>query len=601
MKYFFYTVFFLASLGTIGAVMNPPLAKKWAAFAGIDLFPGSDHSSEPVSADDQIKKFMDQYATDHSSDRSREALHADASRYTPDIPPLAPPASVPIPPVSAMPVAMPPAMTPEPASVPAAPPVASAWNNGNPTPPVSDNFSSEAVSPLTPLPVQENVPAPAPSVYAAVMSQAPPQDRPPLPEPLQETPPPAPAAGISDPFAASYQPVHPAGFAPVNETPPPAAPPVPPNPPNPPTVQVPPSSIQTPSMLIEDVHCPGTETVARVGTQVILMCDILPKIRRTAIRVMNENLKRMPPEERAKIAPEEIDLGMNAFIESCYPSFLQEQVLLALIYNDYVLSKVKAERDHFDARIGEEFDRNEVPAMMKEFGTEDLFSLKNYLKEKLGSSLERERMLWIRERIAQQWIAAAAQKATNVCNHDEMHEFYEKNMSMFTAKAKARWQEMVVLTSRHKTEDEAMKKICWMGNQVQSGAPFEEIAKANSDGATASGGGVWDWTAKGSLTSPELEQAVFSQPIGSLSPAIIKTEKGLHIIKVLEREEAKITPFIDAQVVIREQIRNQRGQRYQDEYIAELRRKFPAEILKDKIDLKGNVPSSAQTPYAVQR
>jgi peptidyl-prolyl cis-trans isomerase SurA len=247
----------------------------------------------------------------------------------------------------------------------------------------------------------------------------------------------------------------------------------------------------------------------------------------------------------------------------------------------------------FNEKMGEEFDRNEVPEMMKEFNVDNIAALKKYLETKLGSSLERERRLWIKEQIVRQWISMSVQRATAECTHDEMREFYEKNMELFTTPAKARWQEMVVFFSSHSTEQEALHKIRWMGNQVAGGAPFEEIAKANSDGFTASKGGLWDWTSKGSLSSTELEQAVFSQPIKQLSPAILRSDTGFHIVRVLERQEVTVVSLPEAQGTIREKIRNQRAQRYQAEYFADLRRRFPMIIVKERIDFSVNSPRTA--------
>jgi hypothetical protein len=249
----------------------------------------------------------------------------------------------------------------------------------------------------------------------------------------------------------------------------------------------------------------------------------------------------------------------------------------------------------FHEKLGEEFDRTEVPEMMKEFNVGNLAALKNYLQKQLGSSYEKEKRQWIREQIVKQWISMSVQKATGECTYDEMMDFYQKNKATFTSTARARWQEMVVLFSQHNTEQEAWNKIRWMGNKTAEGAPFEEIAKVNSDGFTASNGGVWDWVTKGSLNSAELEQAIFTQPIGALSPAVIVSDKGLHIIRVLERQEEKVMPFVEAQGTIREKIKNQRTQRYQDEYLTDLRRRFPPLIVKDSIDFNVSTKVSEQT------
>jgi parvulin-like peptidyl-prolyl isomerase len=338
-----------------------------------------------------------------------------------------------------------------------------------------------------------------------------------------------------------------------------------------------------PSVMVEEVPCHGTETVARVGTQVILMCDLLPQLRRAGIQVLNENLKRASDEERAQVSEKEKENFINMFAENQYPAFLQEQIIVALVFNDYLLAKSKEEREMFDKKFGEEFDQHEVPALIKEFGVRNNIELKQYLKDKLGSSLDRERMLWIRSKIAQQWIMFNIQEASGECTHDEMIEFYTKHKDQFTSELRVQWQELFVAFSNHPTEEAARNKIVWMGNQVVTGYPFEEIAKVNSEGFTASKGGFWDWTKIGSLTSPELEQTIFSLPVDKMSP-VIKGDKGFHIIRVVKREDAETVPFIEAQVTIRERIKMERRQKLQSEYFAELKKRYPTRILREHID-----------------
>lgn len=340
-----------------------------------------------------------------------------------------------------------------------------------------------------------------------------------------------------------------------------------------------------PSIMVEEVPCLGTEMVARVGTQVILMGDLLPQLRRMALRVYNENLKQIPEEKRREITEEEKNHFLDSFVEVNYPGFLQEQILGTLIYNDFVMSKNREEREFHEKQVGNEFDEVDIPAMIKEFGVKDIVELKKHLKEELGSSIEKERMIMIRNKIAQMWILFSVKNAEGECTHDEMMEYYTQNIKQFESKAKTQWRELQVLFANHKTEKEAWSKIVWMGNQVLSGAPFEGIAELNSEGFTASKGGFWDWTSRGSLTSEELDNALFTLPEGKLSP-IIKSKNGLHIVQVVKREEDRVTPFIEAQVTIRERIRAQRRNRYQEEYFGELRRKHPTIILRESIDLR---------------
>ena len=569
MKYLFYTILLVASVGTVAAIVDPsilqhPLVQQGAALVGLELPHNTAETSEDPSGEDQLAKFLEQYPS--FANKSNNPIVPAANIPMVVIPESAPP---PMPPVYAPPVVPSPVTEPVALAAPAYAQNNTNWDSATTTPiyaPPAIEYQPPSEWSDMAQPYQEPAPPPQQSVYISV--------------PLEND------------FPIRQQDTE--GFAQTNYVLPPTPPVQPPQPILPP----PSATLHTPAALIEEVPVHGTEMVARVGTQVVLMGDILPKLRREALRVVSENIKRMSEAERAKVPPQEIDQFVNMFAENHYPEVLQEQIMFALVYNDYDISQDRASKNMFNERLGEEFDRAEVPEMMKEFSTANHAALKKYLEEQLGSSLEKEKRLWIREQIVRQWIMMSIQRATGECTHDEMMDFYEKNTAMFTSITQARWQEMVVLFSQHNTEQEAWNKIRWMGNQVLEGAPFEEIAKANSEGFTASNGGIWDWTAKGSLTSDVLELAVFSQPIGKLSPAIIKSDKGLHIIRVMERQEAKVVPFVEAQVTIREKIKNQRAQRYQEEYLTDLRNRIPIEIVKDRIDFNINTPQIANPKTA---
>jgi len=548
-KHLFYTILLLASLGIAGTFLNPSLIQQGATLIGLKLPQNSAEPTEKKSDEDQLAQFLAQYPFARQS-------NADTLPST----------------------AVPMVVIPEPAQ-PAMPPVYSPmYANIN-------HWDGEATTPIADVPLYDEpvatqhfppdlamdwsgpaqpIPAPQQSIYAHNLNGAPP------PDPFSAVND-APISGIVPPNFAQTKYVAPSPHSPN-------------------------AVIQTPAVLIEDVPVYGTETVARVGRQVILMGDILPKLRRMAMHIVAENLKETSEEERAKTPPQAIEKFTNDIMEHYYPEVLQEQILFALVYSDFDMSRSRDEKNFFYEKLGEEFDRTEIPEMMKEFKVENIAALKKYLETQLGSSLEKERRLWIREQIVKQWMSSSMQRATGDCTHEEMRDFYDNNQTMFTTPAKARWQEMVVVVSKHNTEQEAFKKISWMGNQVAGGAPFDKIAEENSDGVTASKGGNWDWTMKEDLASPELERAIFTQPIGQLSPAIIRSDNGLHIIRVLERRREEIVPFVEAQGTIREEIKKQRGQRYQNEYFVDLRRRFPTQIVKSRIDFNVNNPRTANLP-----
>lgn len=104
-----------------------------------------------------------------------------------------------------------------------------------------------------------------------------------------------------------------------------------------------------------------------------------------------------------------------------------------------------------------------------------------------------------------------------------------------------------------------------MGNQVIGGASFAEVAKAGSDSLEAPKGGKRDWTTKGGLDCEAINEALFALPVGQMSP-IIEGPRGYHIIRVTQREDTVVRPFLEAQVDIKK-IVEQRSQKQFREYI----------------------------------
>jgi peptidyl-prolyl cis-trans isomerase SurA len=74
--------------------------------------------------------------------------------------------------------------------------------------------------------------------------------------------------------------------------------------------------------------------------------------------------------------------------------------------------------------------------------------------------------------------------------------------------------------------------------QIQKGAPFDEVAKKNSDGPSAAQGGDLGLFKRGTL-SKELEDRTFAMKAGDVTD-VIRTKQGFVILKVTEHQAAGI-------------------------------------------------------------
>jgi hypothetical protein len=136
-----------------------------------------------------------------------------------------------------------------------------------------------------------------------------------------------------------------------------------------------------------------------------------------------------------------------------------------------------------------------------------------------------------------------------------------------------------------------------MGNDVMQGKPFADVARSRSEGPTAATGGSYDWTTRGSLVSKVVDEAVFTMPVGQLT-AILDDGSALHILRVIERTDAGRTPFIEAQVGIRNQLQDERRKRQMDEYLATVRDRTPVWTIFD--DEPGSGPGGGPTQAGAQ-
>jgi len=321
--------------------------------------------------------------------------------------------------------------------------------------------------------------------------------------------------------------------------------------------------------------CPGTAILARVGNEAILESEV--------IAAVNEMLER----NKDRIPPEQLESQRLMLIKRQ----LQNRIETKLVCQDVKRTIPEEGWRQITAQLEKEFEEHEVERMMKQAGLSTRQELENRLRE-LGSSLERERRTFCERVLAQQWVRQRI-KPNEEITYDQMLDYYRRHLEEFTTPARARWEELMVRFSKHPNKAAAYEAIARLGNQVAAGMPFAEVARAASDGPTAAEGGQRQWTSRGSLVCEALDQALFSLPLGVLSP-IIEGPTGYHIIRVVEREEARIKPFLEAQVEIREKIVRDRTEKQLREYLAELETRTPVWTVFDGLRTSPRMAAPSQ-------
>jgi len=134
----------------------------------------------------------------------------------------------------------------------------------------------------------------------------------------------------------------------------------------------------------------------------------------------------------------------------------------------------------------------------------------------------------------------------------DIERAYEERQAEFGTPEKRKASHILVRVAKDASEDVlkvAQEKIAAAQQRLAKGESFADVAKDVSDDVTASSGGDLGFFAKGAMV-PEFESAVFSAAkVGDVSD-VVRTQFGLHLIKLDAIEEAKVQPLAE----VREQI-----------------------------------------------
>lgn len=300
----------------------------------------------------------------------------------------------------------------------------------------------------------------------------------------------------------------------------------------------------------------GAEIIARVGTELVLAHEVL--------YMVNEILTSKSDE----IPPEQMDATRAYLMQRYLAKLIETKLLVAEARREIPADNLPK----LESRVKESFDKERLPKMLEVYKAKSRTELDGMLRQR-GTSLEAQRRMYFEGSMAAQWTSKNLKDEEEV-THADMVAYYRDHIADYETQGKARWEQLTARFDRFDSKAQAYQALATWGNQVWSGKPFAEVAKANSQEFAADDGGVHDWTTKGSLVSTILDDTVFGLPVGQLSQ-IVEDDRSFHIVRVIERKAAHRKPFIDVQKEIKVEIKKQRGENQTKDYLVKLREKTP--------------------------
>lgn len=311
----------------------------------------------------------------------------------------------------------------------------------------------------------------------------------------------------------------------------------------------------------EDLNDPTT-VLARVDQQVILVGDVNMAVNEILIKNAD------------KIPKEQLEQARRMLIMQQLFPLVQFKLLAA----DARHTLPKEAIPKIEEGMGKEWEKSEYQRLLKQMKAQTRAQLDAEFR-RFGTSLEREKKQWIELAIASQWRYQHIKHDEEV-THEQMLERYRQTIAKYQYPAAVRWEEIKVVVPSPERRPEKWREIAEAGNLVFRGVAFAEVAKRVSTGSTAAEGGFRDWTTKGSLASAKLDEAIFTLPVGQLSP-IIEDDSSLYIIRVVERREAGVTPFTETQAEIAKDIKEEREQKQAEEFLAKIKKNYQAWTIFD--------------------
>lgn len=273
------------------------------------------------------------------------------------------------------------------------------------------------------------------------------------------------------------------------------------------------------------------EVVATVDTEVILLSDL-----------------------ETEMAPLAQDLSANASsqedlvreVDAATREVLDQAIEQKILYREAILA---------GAQLEEEILNERIEKIQSQYPSPDAFQK---VLEEAG-----ETMADFRERIRKQTIALSFgyQKRKQfeteaVITEAQAQAFYEQNRAEFGSGARVQVRRLFLGAGSDLTQRAAVRATLeGLRAEIEAGADFAELAKANSEGPEAEGGGLVGWVGPGDLV-PVLEEAVLGLPQGALTP-VIETDFGFQFLRVEERMDAGEQSFEQARTMIEPKLREQ--------------------------------------------
>jgi peptidyl-prolyl cis-trans isomerase SurA len=162
---------------------------------------------------------------------------------------------------------------------------------------------------------------------------------------------------------------------------------------------------------------------------------------------------------------------------------------------------------------------------------------------------------------------------------------YDAHLADYTREPSVHLEEIFL-----KGEDAATKaRALALVERARAGESFTDLAKAQSQGATAASGGDLGTLARGDI-SPELAALAFSLEAGGISEPVPQGG-GYRVLKLVEKKDGSVVPFAEAREEINRRLSQTRIATVYEEYLVGLRKGALIDLKVREVPLQIDLPT----------
>lgn len=312
-----------------------------------------------------------------------------------------------------------------------------------------------------------------------------------------------------------------------------------------------------------------TMVVALVNDQPIFAGEILAPMRLS----LKKAEAQMRAEYGKQFKPEMVHRLRGMFIKQALPRLIETKMLALAAKSEFKKNQLEGLNKAIEK------DWADHLAKMMEGNQCSSFNELEALMAKNEYDLEEHEAAYKENQVAMNYVSYKAHSKFEP-TRKEMLNYYEEHLKDYEFPSRVHWQQLVISDDAHKGEEGAKKQVQLVVQELLDGADFTAIIKKYGDGPKAANGGMWDWTIKGSLQNKDIENELFTLPVGEMS-GVIRTKTGFQIVQVLDRQEAGRQSFESQQKTIEAKLKEEAYRVRAKEAIHEIR---DAAIVKTVFD-----------------